>query len=282
MLLTVSIGNTNTVIALLDCGSPAVRRISTESIKKACDTENLIESTLVKAGSARKNIGGAILASVVPQLTPKVSDAIQNVAGKKPILVSTSLQSGLDFTAYSGSQPGGDRIAVCAGAWERGRSPLIVIDMGTATTFNVVDRNGSFLGGAILPGLRMGLEALKKDTAQLPRVNIEDPPGPIGHSTEECLLAGACFGTAAMIDGLTSRMAAALGTPSSVWITGGNAGAVIPFCKTELIYEPNLLLEGLAVLYRLNHQNPFLNTAETKQDFIKIQINRNGKGRCST
>mgnify|MGYP000271255560 CR=1 FL=1 len=249
MFIAVGIGNTNTAIAL--CEGPhrlTVERRPTDTVK-AGDFSAWLDALRDTAGQGRPE--GAVLASVVPGLTAPCVDALADFTGAKPLVVDAYIRTDIDFSRYTGLL-GSDRIAVCAAAWDRYEAPLIVIDMGTATTFNVVDRNGFFLGGAILPGLRTGLASLSRHTAQLPEIGLKEPPGVIGHNTEECLLAGAYYGTAAMVDGMINRLDESLGGDATVVMTGGNGSAVAPLIQNRMIYEPDLLLEGLAALYRKN------------------------------
>ena len=132
------------------------------------------------------------------------------------------------------------------------RPPLIVIDMGTATTISAVDAQGRFAGGAIVPGLRLSMESLSGNTSQLPRVSLDAPAKCIGTNTVACMQSGAIYGSAALLDGMIERMEAELGAPAAVIATGGLAGCVTPFCRREIRYEPDLLLIGLAVLWEKN------------------------------
>lgn len=249
MFIAVGIGNTNTAIALCEGRERlAVERKPTDTVK-AGDFRTWFDTVRYIAGQGRPE--GAILASVVPGLTAPCVDALTDFTGAKPLVADTHIRTDIDFSRYTGLL-GSDRIAVCAAAWDRCEAPLIVIDMGTATTFNIVDRKGFFLGGAILPGLRTGLEALNRRAAQLPEIELKKPSGVIGRNTEECLLSGAYYGTAAMVGGLIDRLTESLGGDATVIMTGGNAGTVAPLIQNKLIYEPDLLLEGLATLYRKN------------------------------
>jgi len=251
MFITVNIGNTNTEIGLVREKKIFAERERTDTLKTAEDFKKTLSFFLSKHGGNRCRPEGAILASVVPVATEPCIHALVDLTGVKPLVVEKHIKTGLDFSHYT-DLLGSDRIAVCAAAWNRCKAPFAVIDMGTATTFNVVDRNGVFIGGAILPGLRMGLEALNRHTAQIPEIGLMKQAKVIGCNTEECLLAGAYYGTAAMVDGLIEDMSKALGESVDVILTGGNAGTVKAYIKTKISYEPDLLLQGLAIIYLNN------------------------------
>ena len=247
MLLAINIGNTNTVIGLLDNGIQIIKKRLTKELRFSEDIYTFIISEV-----GYIDIEGSILASVVPQLTEAFADVIYEILGRKSIVVSPNINTGLDFSGYECALLGSDRIAACAYAWEKYKAPMIVIDMGTATTFNIIDENGVFLGGAILPGLRMGIEALCKGTAQLPETELDYYVSLIGHNTKECILSGTLFGAAAMIEGMVSKIKCEMHKDLKVIITGGNSKYMIQYCKTEMLYEPNLVLKGLEILFRIN------------------------------
>ena len=132
------------------------------------------------------------------------------------------------------------------------KGPIIVIDMGTATTLDVVDRDGCYTGGVILPGVMVSLNALVGNTAQLPQINLEAPKRVIGKNTIECMQNGIMYGNAAMLDGLIDRMEAEMGEKATLVATGGMARFITPLCNHEITYIPDLLLRGLLILYRQN------------------------------
>lgn len=248
MFIEVNIGNTNTKIGLVKEQEIFVEQEQTQKLKTARDFNESLFSIISKYGMDRCKPDGSILASVVPEKTEPCINALSTIVGKRPIVVDKDVKTSVNFSNYKGLL-GSDRIAVCIAAWNRCKAPFVVIDMGTATTFNVVDRNGDFLGGAIVPGLKMGLEALNRNTAQIPKIDFVKQPKVIGHNTEECLLSGAYYGTAAMVDGLVKDIEESLEESVNVFLTGGNAEAVKPYIKTKAIYEPNLLMHGLADIY---------------------------------
>ena len=147
---------------------------------------------------------------------------------------------------------GKDRIVDAAYAAANFPLPVITVDLGTATTFNVVDENRVFRGGVICPGLSTGLRALGERCAQLPQVHLSSPKNAIGTNTESCMLSGSVLGTAVLLDGIAARIEEELGRPATLVVTGGLAKYVTPLCRHPLTYDPELLLKGLALLYQLN------------------------------
>lgn len=253
MFIIVNIGNTNTGIGLVRGKKIFAERKRTDTLKTADDFKKTLSFLLFKHGWNGCKPEGAILASVVPLAIEPCVHALADFTGVTPLVVDKYIKTGVDFSHYT-DLLGSDRISVCAAAWNRFKAPLAVIDMGTATTFNVVDQNGIFIGGAILPGLRMGLEALNRHTAQIPNTGLMKQAKVIGRNTEECLLAGAYYGTAAMVNGLIEDVSKTLGENVEVILTGGNAGIVKPYIKIKLTYEPDLLLQGLVIIYLSNKQ----------------------------
>lgn len=261
MFITVGIGNTNTAIGFINGQELSVERKPSKDLKTTGDFQGFLETVFTRRFPDIVKPEGSILSSVVPDLTVPCLNALFNFTGTKPLVIDANVKTELDFSRY-GSSLGSDRIAVCVAAWDRYKAPFVVIDLGTATTFNVVDRNRAFLGGAILPGLLMNLALLNSNTAQLPLIGLEKPNHVIGRDTKECLLSGAYYGSAAMIDGLVAHMVKSLEQDMRIIMTGGNAAAVIPFITSSIIYEPDLLLQGLATIYRRNKKIHF-ETANT-------------------
>ena len=150
------------------------------------------------------------------------------------------------------AEVGSDLIVAAVAAIAEYGAPLLLVDMGTATTITAVDETGTFVGGCICPGVKISMEALTGRTAQLPGISLDEPQKAIGKNTRDCMRSGIMFGAAAMLDGLLDRMEAELGTPVKVVATGGIARFVIPLCRRELIYDRSLMLKGLGLLYRRN------------------------------
>ena len=195
---------------------------------------------------------GAVLTSVVPQITGALAECARHYTGKKPVIVSPDIRTGLTMGVPDPHAVGKDRLVDAAYAAANFPLPVVTVDLGTATTFNVIDENKVFRGGVICPGLSTGLRALGERCAQLPQVHLSSPKSAIGIDTEKCMLSGSVLGTAVLLDGITQRIEEELGRPATLVVTGGLAKYVIPLCRHPLTYDPELLLKGLALLYQLN------------------------------
>ena len=178
---------------------------------------------------------GAVLTSVVPQITGALAECARHYTGKKPVIVSPDIRTGLTMGVPDPHTVGKDRLVDAAYAAAKFPLPVITVDLGTATTFNVVDEDRVFRGGVICPGLSTGLRALGERCAQLPQVRL-----------------GSVLGTAVLLDGITQRIEEELGRPATLVVTGGLAKYVTPLCRHPLTYDPELLMKGLALLYQMN------------------------------
>lgn len=253
MILAIDIGNTNTVLGCLE-GEELLftLRIRSDRYKTADEYCLLLEGLLSRQGVDPKALEGGILASVVPELRTVLADAAQQMTGKKFLVVGSGLKTGLDIRIDNPAQLGADRVVDAVAALSSYQPPLVIFDMGTATTMSVVGKNGAYLGGMIMPGLRTSVDALSARAAQLPYIHLEAPARVIGTNTIDCMQSGAIYGSAAMIDGLIDRVEEALGEPVTAIATGGLMKVVHAYCKRKLHYDPNLLLKGLYVLYKKN------------------------------
>ena len=195
---------------------------------------------------------GAVLTSVVPSITGALAECARYYTGKKPVIVSPEIRTGLTMGVPNPAAVGKDRLVDAAYAAAKFPLPVITVDLGTATTFNVVDENRVFRGGVICPGLSTGLRALGERCAQLPQVHLASPKNAIGTNTESCMLSGSVLGTAVLLDGIAQRIEEELGRPATLVVTGGLAKYVTPLCRHPLTYDPELLLKGLALLYQMN------------------------------
>lgn len=256
MILAIDVGNTNIVLGLVENGSvgSVAPRVSTNLKKTDFEYAALFRDVLDYAGVDVKTIEGAILSSVVWPLTSTLQSAVEILIGKKPLVVGKGLKTGLDIRLDDPGTIGADLVVGAVAALALYEPPMIIIDMGTATTITVVDAPARFLGGAIVPGLRVSMNALSGGTSQLPNVSLDAPSKCISTNTVACMQSGAIFGTAAMLDGMIDRMEEELGKKATVIATGGLSGRVVPCCKREIALEPDLLLKGLAVLWEKNHK----------------------------
>ena len=253
MILVVDIGNSNVVIGGVE-GENIVfeARLRTESTKTSDEYTIDLKSILDIHGVNRDQIEGAIIASVVPQVLNTFQTAVMKLTGKKALVVGPGLKTGLNIAIDNPSQTGADLVVGCVAALREHKPPMIVIDMGTATTMVVLDKNGSLIGGSISPGVKISMDALTGGTALLPGLQLDQPKKAIGRNTTDCMRSGIMLGAACMLDGMIQRMEEELGYETKVIITGGIARFVVPMCRREMIYDKDLLVKGLAALYREN------------------------------
>lgn len=251
MILAMGIGNTNFVFAQREKGITNVKKHETALLKTSKDFTEVLKDIVICP--TQFDIEGAVISSVVPSLTSHLIEAVQDLFEITPIVVNSDMHMSLDLSAYNKKQIGNDRITICEAAIVKYTMPAVIFDFGTATTINIIDDKCSFLGGSILTGVTMGLEALSKNTAQLPKGNINECPVQIiGSNTEECLISGAVYGNAAMLDGMIDRIEVSMDKKVTALVTGGNARFILPFCKSNFIYDEDLQVEGLYGLYNKN------------------------------
>ena len=256
MILAVDIGNTNIVIGGIREGEIAFEaRIATDRIKTSDQYGAEIKSMLSLFDITPQAVDDCIISSVVPPVFNSVRTGVLKVIGKKPLVVGPGIKTGLNIQMDSPSQVGSDRIVIAVAALAEYTPPLCLLDMGTATTLSVIDGQGNYLGGMIIPGLRLSVDSLSARAAQLPYINLDEPEQLIGTNTISCMQAGAIYSNAAMIDGLLERVEAELGGPVAAIATGGLIAKVLPYCRRQVHYDENLMLEGLQILYRRNSGN---------------------------
>lgn len=253
MILAIDMGNTNIVIGAIDSGQTCfVERITTNHLKTGMEYAINIKNILDIYQIPQSKIEGAILSSVVPPLNAAIASAINKIFGFRPMLVGAGMKTGINIVMDNPKTVGSDMIVDAVAAIKEYPCPLIIIDMGTATTMSVVDKSGSYIGGVILPGLKVSLDSLSSKTAQLPSISIDIPKKVIGKNTIDCMRSGIMYGNAGMIDGLLERMEAELGSPATVIATGGLSRFIAPLCRHPIIYDEALLLKGLWILYQKN------------------------------
>ncbi|MDD6320658.1 MAG: type III pantothenate kinase [Oscillospiraceae bacterium] len=252
MVLAVDIGNSNICIGGLEGENVLfTTRLVTRPRCTGDEYTAELKFLLEQHSVTPQNCEGVIVCSVVPSLTKVLASACKRLTGRDAVLVSTELEAGLTYASVGMGQ---DRIADAVGAAVHYPLPCMTVDLGTATTYNVISADRVFLGGFIVPGVQTSLRAISKGTAQLPPIAPESPEHLIGRNTVECLNNGAMFGTAAMLDGLAARVEEELGQPLTVVATGGLAPYIMPCCKRAIIYDGDLLFKGLAFLFDKNHE----------------------------
>ena len=253
MILAVDIGNSNIVLGGMEglriVFEARIRTDATKTSDEYCvDLKNILDIYGVNTAA----LEGAIVASVVPQVLNSIKTAIKKLTGKTALVVGPGLKTGLNIKVENPTQVGADLVVGAVAALREHKSPMIVIDMGTATTMIVLDETGAFIGGAISPGVKISMDALTDRTALLPGLQLDQPKKAIGRNTIDCMRSGIMLGAACMIDGMVERMEVELGRKATVVATGGIAKFVLPMCRTRILYDKDLLLKGLAILYAEN------------------------------
>lgn len=253
MILAVDIGNTNIVIGCMEQEKVYfVERVSTNISKT--ELEYVVEfKTLLDLYQIKvEEITGSIIASVVPPLTNIVKASMEKLLHNVPLVVGPGVKTGLNILMDHPGQVGSDLIVNAVAGLKYYGAPIIIIDMGTATTISVVDEKKNYIGGMILPGVKVSLESLVNRTSQLPRISLEAPKKIIGKNTIDCMKSGIIMGQASSMDGMIERIWEELGCQAKVVATGGLAGCIVPYCKKEVICDDELTLKGLNIIYHKN------------------------------
>ena len=253
MLLAIDIGNTNIVVGCIDDRKTYfIERLSTNRTKTeleyAVDLKNVLDIYHIK----KTEIEGCIISSVVPQITNIVKLAAEKILKKKAIVLGPGVKTGLNIMMDNPGQLGADQVADAVAGISGYPVPLILIDMGTATTASVVNSKKQYVGGMILPGVGVSLDALTARASQLSGISIDAPRHVIGKNTIECMKSGVLYSNAAALDGIIDRIEEELGEKATVVATGGLAKKIVPHCKREIILDEELLLRGLLIIYEKN------------------------------
>lgn len=255
MILTIDIGNSNIVFSAFDEDKIIFSSHMASQIEIMDDQYAIQFLGALNFYNVDKNsINGAIISSVVPQITEKIKSAVSKLIIGKIMIVSPGLKTGLNIKIDSPSELGADFVCSSVFAKANYPLPLIVIDMDTATKISVLDNDGNFIGGSIIPGIRIATDALSKNTAQLPFVSLDKPSSIIGKNTVDCMKSGIIYGTAAMLDGMIKRYSHKLATENlTAILTGVNAKIIMDFCEYKMIYDENIITKGLKIIYDKNN-----------------------------
>lgn len=249
MILAIDIGNTNITLGVFD------DKNLIETFRLASDKDLSLEEyeVLLKTLCKDFEIKDCVIGSVVEELTPILKHASENVFGIKTFLINPEINQGLKIALKNPKEVGADRIANAYGAKEKYPLPLIVVDIGTATTFDIVSQKGEFLGGVIMPGLNLQFKSLSTNTSKLPKISAGISEKAIGNSTEDALLSGIMRGSACAIEGLIHQCELELGEKATIIATGGHSRLISEYMIRRFDYiDPTLTLEGLKLLYELN------------------------------
>lgn len=253
MILAIDVGNTNIVAGCIENGDICnIVRIRTVIGETEAEYAIKLKQVLEFYGVDPESFEGAIISSVVPPITDALTGAVKSITGQDCIVVGPGIKTGMNLRVDDPGTVAGDLIVGSVAAMTYYGAPVIVLDMGTATTMVVIDKNNCYIGGAIIPGVNLSYSALASGTSLLPTISIEAPKKAIATDTVNSMRSGAVYGTAAMIDGMVERMEEELGYSCKIVATGGLAGAIIPHCRREIICDDDLLLKGLWALYEKN------------------------------
>ncbi len=254
MLLALDVGNLNVSVGLFDQGGQLkfLASLDTDKVKTAdqiaIDLMNLFQLYQCDLG----DVNGSIFCSVVPPMDFGIEKALTRLFGKPPIQLGPGIKTGLNIRTSIHTQLGADLVAGAVAAINKFEPPIIMIVMGTATAFCYITEKKRFEGGLLFPGVTVSMEALSRRTAQLPDVSFVKPVSLIGKTTEDCMQSGIVYGTAGMVDGIIDRIRALTEKDVSLVATGPNAPVIVHYCNNEIVYDKNLVMEGLYQIYRKN------------------------------
>ena len=255
MLLAIDIGNSNISVGLFNAEKKLefLAALDTDSKRTADQISVDLLNLFALYHHDIKEVTGAIFCSVVPPMNFMMEKALTRLLGKPPMMVGPGVKTGLNIRMEIHSQVGADIVADAVSALEKYPTPIVTIDMGTATTIGVISEGRNYEGGLLLPGVNVSLDALSRRAAQLPDISLQHPKTLIGKNTEDCMRSGIVYGTASMLDGLLDRIRETFpGRELTAVATGGNAPVILRYCRNHIIYDKYLLMEGLWAIYQRN------------------------------
>lgn len=257
MILAIDIGNTNIVIGCFDKSDNIVfmERVSTNSAATSLEYAATIKMAFEVHDIKTDHIDGSIISSVVPTVTDTIKNAVEKLTGKHALIVNPGIKTGLVIRIDDPAQLGSDLVVDAVAGIKEYPVPQIIIDMGTATTLSVIDKNKHYIGGAIMTGVKVSADALTSNASQLSKVSLNPPAKVISTNTIDCVKSGMTFSNACVVDGMIERIEEELGEKCTVIATGGISNIIIPLCKHEIIIDDTLLLKGLIIIYKKNVKN---------------------------
>lgn len=256
MILTIAIENTSISIGCFQNEKlQFVESISTNAgrteLEYAISFKNIFELHQLDVN----DVEGAIISSVVPPITNIVKTAVKRIFKKDALVIGPGVKTGLNIITENPAQLGNDLAANAVAAIAKYEAPMLIVNMGTATTISVINEKKQYIGGMIIPGMKVSSSALTKATAQLPKISLEKPKKAIGANTVECMKSGLIYGTAACIDGSIARIEKELKAPvATIVATGEDIRHILPYCERKMCLDETLLLEGLRLIYERNHR----------------------------
>ena len=253
MVLALDIGNSEIAIGGFENDAlQFISHIETNASQTSDEYAIKILNILALYSVDFKMVKGAVVSSVVPQMNFTIKKAIAFVFGVEALFVGPGVKTGLGIQCDMPSSVGTDLICACVAARKLCGGASLIIDIGTATKMMVVNKKGAFIGASIIPGVMMGLNALAKETAQLPNIDLDAPSSVIAKNTVDCMKSGVVFGHASMLDGMIERFFEAYGEEMPIFVTGRLAHLILPHCKHPMNLEEHLVLEGLYTIYQKN------------------------------
>ena len=253
MILAIDIGNTNIVIGCFEDKKILFReRVSTNQTATDLEYAVTVKTALEMHGLSTERVEGAVMSSVVPSVTNTFKRAVDKCCNVSTLVVGPGVKNGLSILIDNPKQLGSDLVVDAVAGLSEYPVPLIIVDMGTATTYSVIDKNRNYIGGLIATGMAVSTDALISRTSQLPRFSFEKPKQVIGTNTVDCLKSGILYSSAASMEGIIDRIEEELGEKCTVVATGGLAGLITPLCRRKITLDDDLLLKGLMLIYNKN------------------------------
>lgn len=254
MILAIDIGNSNIVIGCCNNNKILfIERLSTNHSATELEYAISFKNVLELYGIQSENINGGIISSVVPSLTNIIKGAMSKIINTDIMVVGPGIKTGLSILTENPAQLGSDLVVDAVAGINEYPLPLVIVDMGTATTVSVVDEKENYIGSVIMPGMKVSLDSLVGRTSQLPKISLDKPKSVIGKNTVESMKSGILYSTSSSIDGIIDRIEKELGKSVTVIATGGLAGTVIPLCEHDIKIDDELLIKGLMIIYNKNY-----------------------------